>query len=131
MTQFLAASRALPKKASGWPQGCTHRIDRKPDGEGHMETSCDKAAGAFQTFRIMVDSTAGLRQVRQHMEAPIDLGSGPTTMAMDLQMAQAGDCPAELQKPGTARMADGSVIDTSTILTALLHAAPPTPAATN
>lgn len=130
MRQFLAASRALPKTAAAWPQGCSHRMDRTPDGAGHMETACDKVAGASQTFRMTVDSTAGLREAREHMESVLEMGDGPKTFSMDIRMTQAGECPADLQKPGTIRMTDGTVFDGGALMTGLLRPSPSTAPAT-
>src|SRR6185312_10468334 len=45
---------AHPEMAAGMLKGCTHSTDHKANGSMRMEMTCDRAAGAFATSRMVI-----------------------------------------------------------------------------
>jgi len=98
-----AAARTTPPG-----QGCTHHSELRPVGSMHMETVCDKAAGASTTYRSTMDGDAGMRDFRHHLES--QTGQPAHKQVIDTHVVQLGDCPGDL-KPGQMRLSDGRVRD--------------------
>jgi hypothetical protein len=106
--QAEAVRARAPARTTPPGQGCTHRTERGPGGGMHMETVCDKAAGAAATYRGTADQAPGMRDFHHHMES--QTGDPPRTIVSDARIVQLGDCPADL-KPGQMRGPDGRVRD--------------------
>jgi len=101
---------SCPKGAGLMGPGCTQTIDRTAEGGVRIEMTCDKAAGASRAMHMTMEADGQMKEMRQHMELPMDMLQPPRTLVSETHMVQAGDCPADL-KPGEARMADGTKID--------------------
>jgi hypothetical protein len=91
-------------------KGCTSTHEKRADGSNSVEVVCSRAAGASTDFRMAMSGT--LAHMHQHMESVVpDLISGqPKAMAMDLDFADVGDCPAGMM-PGQILRADGALYD--------------------
>jgi hypothetical protein len=108
--KLLDSFRARADDPKPLSKGCTHRVERQPDGAVHMEMTCDKAAGAATTSHLVMDADSQMKELRQHMEMELDVFQPPRKVVSDTRMAQVGACPADL-KPGEMRMPDGQKVD--------------------
>jgi hypothetical protein len=116
----------LPRRAPGEARagaprtglaGCATKNVRGAGGALHFEMTCDKAAGASASFRMVSDIAPGMREMRRHSESPADPALGRPAMVSDSRMVQLGDCPAGL-KPGEVLMDDGTKVDAMARLSA-------------
>jgi hypothetical protein len=105
-----APSRPRPADPEAALKGCTSKSERSADGAMHLETACDKAAGAQRTYRMVSDIAPGMAEMRTHSESAADPAQGRAAIVSDRRMTRVGDCPADL-KPGEMLMDDGRKVD--------------------
>jgi hypothetical protein len=113
MVEASLRARAVDRKPQSG--GCTHKIEGTAGGGFHLETTCDKAAGAAMTSRSVLETVGGMQEARLHDEIQADDLKPPRTIVSDTRLVQVGACPADL-KPGEMRMADGTKFDTTGIV---------------
>jgi hypothetical protein len=106
---FAAAGPAV-KDAPAQRVGCSRSSVVKAGGAFHIETSCDRSAGAARTTHMVIDGT--VKDIRQTIEVVLDdpKSGDPRVVSADAHIVEVGACPASLA-PGQARTLDGKILE--------------------